>query len=129
MLLDMAVGVLMGVLTGMGIGGGGLLVMYLTVFGGMGQVAAQGCNLLFFVFASASSLYVHSRKRILDYRMIGMAVVLASVGALLGTALTGVLPEQIIRKIYGWMLIFAGVSTVVRLISSERGTSEKGERP
>lgn len=123
--MDMAVGVLMGVLTGMGIGGGGLLVMYLTAVRGMGQVAAQGCNLLFFVFASVSSLYVHSRKRRLDHRMIGAAVVLASIGALLGTALTGALPEQVIRKIYGWMLIFAGTSTVLRLMRSEGDASGK----
>lgn len=126
MLLDIAVGVLMGVLTGMGIGGGGLLVMYLTAVRGMGQVAAQGCNLLFFVFASASSLYVHSRKRRLDHRMIGAAVVLASLGALLGTALAGALPEQVIRRIYGWMLIFAGASTALRLMRFERDTSGKG---
>ena len=58
----------MGTLTGMGIGGGGLLVLYLTAMDGVGQLAAQGCNLLFFVYASAASLFVHNKKRNLNIK-------------------------------------------------------------
>ena len=42
-------------LSGMGIGSGGLLVIYLTLLEKVPQLTAQGINLLFFIFASASS--------------------------------------------------------------------------
>ena len=115
-MLDIIAGLFMGVLTGMGIGGGGLLVLYLTGVDGLSQLQAQGCNLLFFVFASVSSLYVHQRKRKLDFGMIGMAAILAVAGSFVGTMLTGVLPEETVRHIFGWMLVIAGALAGVKVI-------------
>ena len=112
---DVLAGLIMGILTGMGIVGGGLLVLYLTMADGMGQLAAQGCNLLFFVFSSAASLYIHSRKRKLDFRLIGISALLAVIGSRAGVELASVLPEDIVRRLYGWMLIVAGSITAVRL--------------
>ena len=114
--LDILAGMFMGVLTGMGIGGGGLLVLYLTMAGGMGQLAAQGCNLLFFVFSSVASLYIHNRKRNLDFRLIGISALLAIIGSRAGVRLASVLPEGTVRSLYGWMLIIAGSITLVKLL-------------
>ena len=50
--IDILAGILIGTLTGMGIGGGGLLVIYLTAVRGMQQLSAKACNLLFFIFAA-----------------------------------------------------------------------------
>lgn len=118
MFLDIAAGLFMGMLTGMGIGGGGLLVLYLTGMRELGQLEAQGCNLLFFVFASAASLFIHNRKRKLDFRMIGIAAALAICGSQIGVYLTGMIPEELIRKLFGYMLIFAGGIAGVRVILS-----------
>lgn len=113
---DILAGLFMGSLTGMGIGGAGLLVLYLTEFTGLTQLQAQGCNLLFFVYASAASLYVHNRRRRLDFRLIGIAALLAALGSRLGVELTSVLPEQFVRQMYGWMLILTGTMAGVRAI-------------
>ncbi len=115
MIWDIFAGIFMGTLTGMGIGGGGLLVLYLTGVDGMGQLAAQGCNLLFFVFASVASLFIHNKKRNLDYRLIGAAALLAILGSQIGVRLTGVLPEETVRHMFGWMLILAGGIAGLRL--------------
>lgn len=116
MFFDILAGILFGALTGMGIGGGGLLVLYLTWVSGMSQLDAQGCNLLFFVFASAASLFIHNRKRKLDFRLIGISALFALIGAQIGIRLAGVLPEGLIRRMFGWMLISAGTVTGIRLM-------------
>lgn len=113
---DILAGLFMGIITGMGIGGGGLLVLYLTAFRGLGQLAAQGCNLLFFVFASAASLFIHNKRRQLDFKLIGIAAALALIGAQAGVRLAQILPEETVRHLYGWMLIIAGSLTGVRLL-------------
>ena len=118
--LDILAGLFMGMLTGMGIGGGGLLVLYLTMVDKMGQLAAQGCNLLFFVFSSAASLYVHNRKRRLDFRLIGISAALAAVGSRVGVGLTSAFPEGAVRGMYGRMLIIAGSIAAVRLLFGKR---------
>ena len=116
MIWNILAGIFMGTLTGMGIGGGGLLVLYLTEVCEVGQLAAQGCNLLFFVFSSAASLYIHSRRRNLDYGMIGIAALLAVVGAQMGVRLTTVISEESVRHLYGWMLVIAGTVAGLRVL-------------
>ena len=55
MLVDILVTLLIATLSGMGIGSGGLMVLYLTFVRHAPQLTAQGFNLLFFLFAAAAS--------------------------------------------------------------------------
>jgi len=127
MVLDIIAGVLMGALTGMGIGGGGLLVLYLTAVRGLGQIEAQGCNLMFFVIASVASLFIHNRKRKLNFKLIGIAALLAVIGSRFGVGLTDILPEEIVRQSFGWMLVIAGSLTGFKVICAV-AKRRKGKR-
>ena len=49
-------GVLTGILSGFGVGGGTLLLIYLTTFAGIAQNQAQGINLLYFLPSAAAAL-------------------------------------------------------------------------
>ena len=49
---------LVALLAGMGVGSGGLYVVYLTLFTEKNQLAAQGLNLYFFIFATGAALLV-----------------------------------------------------------------------
>ena len=56
------------VLSGLGVGGGGLLVIYLALFTDVAQLSAQGINLLFFIFSCGASMLVHlSKRKIFQY--------------------------------------------------------------
>lgn len=96
-------------LSGMGIGSGGLLVIYLTLLEGAPQLTAQGINLLFFIFASASSLLLHITKRKLYAGAIFIMGSCGIVGSLLGSTVAAQLPSHILGKIFGAMLVISGV--------------------
>ena len=55
-ILPLIVGAVTGVLSGFGVGGGTLLLVYMTAFAGLDQRLAQGINLLFFLPTAASAL-------------------------------------------------------------------------
>lgn len=96
-------------LSGMGIGSGGLLVIYLTLLEKVPQLTAQGINLLFFIFASASSLLLHITKRRL---YMGAILIMGScgiIGSLLGSAVAANISAQLLGKIFGAMLVISGV--------------------
>lgn len=101
-------------LSGMGVGSGGLLVIYLTLIENTPQLTAQGLNLLFFLFASASSLIIHIAKR----KILGGAVLIMGacgiVGSLLGSAAAAHLPSHFLSKIFGAMLVISGVLSLRR---------------
>ena len=96
-------------LSGMGIGSGGLLVIYLTLFEKIPQLTAQGINLLFFIFASASSLLLHITRRKLYTGAVLIMGTCGIMGSLLGSAAAANLPSHILGKIFGAMLVISGV--------------------
>jgi len=97
------------VMSGLGIGGGGLMVIYLALFTNVGQLTAQGINLVFFLFSSGASILVHLSKR----KILTGAVVIMSVsgisGAIAGSLISGMIDQGMLRKIFGIMLIICGM--------------------
>ena len=59
-LLAVAVGLATGILSGCGVGGGSLLMLYLTLCAGIGQYQAAGINLLYFLSFAPAALAGHA---------------------------------------------------------------------
>ncbi len=55
-------GAVTGVLSGFGVGGGSLLLIYMTSFAGVPQTLAQGVNLLYFLPTAATALPAHFKN-------------------------------------------------------------------
>jgi len=109
MWITMGITFLLAALSGMGVGGGGLFVIYLSLFTDTPQLVAQGMNLLFFLFSSGASVTVHLRARRICYPAVGVMTLFGIVGALLGAFLTTRLPSHLLRQIFGGMLVISGI--------------------
>ncbi|MBQ7337500.1 MAG: TSUP family transporter [Clostridia bacterium] len=107
--VDMLAALLIAVLSGMGVGSGGLLVLYLTAVRDTPQIAAQGLNLLFFIFASAASLCIHLTRRHTPALLVMTLAVGGLLGSLLGTRLAIGLPEAWVSRLFGLFLVSAGL--------------------
>ena len=108
-LLPVVVGAATGVLSGFGVGGDTLLLVYLTTFAGVDQHLAQGINLLYFLPAALTALPAHwkngyvKRQALLPAILAGL--LLSGGAAWLATGLdTGVL-----RRAFGGFLIVLGL--------------------
>ncbi len=97
------------ILSGMGLGGGGLFVIYLALFTNLPQLQIQGINLAFFLFSSTASLTVHLSKRKIFWMAIAIMSISGIIGALLGSTLSTKIDQAILRKIFGAMLIISGI--------------------
>lgn len=109
MLLDIVISFLIAALSGMGIGSGGLMVLYLTLVCGAPQLTAQGFNLLFFLFAAASSMGVHLARRRIRLPAVLLMVAAGLPAAYLGTHLAHLLPDGWVARIFGIFLIIVGL--------------------
>lgn len=112
---DILASFLAAALSGLGVGSGGLLVIYLTLVAGLDQHAAQGINLLFFLFSGGAALAVHSGSRKLYPTAILILAAFGIVGSFLGTALARALSPNILRRIFGGMLVLSGMLTLQRV--------------
>lgn len=109
MLLNSFIGFLAGFIGALGLGGGGVLVMFLAAFLGMGQLKAQGVNLLFFIPVGLFALILHSRKKLVEWKTALPAIGFGLIGAAVGCYLARFFGASIIRKIFGSMLLVLGL--------------------
>lgn len=111
---DMLVSFGIALLSGLGVGSGGLLVIYLTLFSAVPQLQAQGINLVFFLFSAGSSMLVHLWQRKLSFPLCILLITAGIPGALVGSGLASVLPGEALRKLFGAFLVTAGMMTLAK---------------
>ena len=58
----------------MGLGGGMVLIVYLPVFAGFSQLAAQGINLVLFITIAIISLVLHTNNKLVEWNKADHAV-------------------------------------------------------
>lgn len=108
-MMDFIAGLICAILAAMGVGGGGLLVIYLTLVKDMPQLTAQGINLLFFLPSAFISLMFKlklfkSQKELL--LLICPAAIISSIAFCL---IGGYISDTLIRRLFGIFLIFAAL--------------------
>ena len=111
-MLDFIAGFAVATLSGLGIGGGGLLVIWLVLYHSANQLTAQGINLVFFLFSSSAAMIIHIIKRKLNFRLIAYLSALGSIGAYLGSRLAQNVSAEFVRSAFGILLLFSGIATL-----------------
>ena len=100
------------ILSGMGVGGGGLLVIYLTLFEDAEQLIAQGANLAFFIIAATASTVFNAKKNKIQWKITLVISAVGIVFAYFGALLASSIDPSLLQKIFGGMLIAGGVSSL-----------------
>ncbi len=108
-LLAILAGLVCGVLSGFGIGGGSLLMVWMTAVLLMEQKAAQGINLLYFLPTAACALIFHAKNRQLCWRAILPAAIAGCAAAIPGALLAAQIEMALLRKLFGGFLIAVGL--------------------
>lgn len=124
MLFTVIASFVVAILSGMGVGGGGLFVVFLALFSDIPQLTIQGINLLFFLFSSGSAVLFHIRHRHIFGRAVLTMALSGAIGALLGGALASVLSPALLRRAFGVLLVSAGILSLKKQ-AKEKAISEK----
>lgn len=118
-LCALAAGTVTGILSGFGIGGGTLLLIYMTAFAGLDQRLAQGINLLYFLPAAATALPSHVKNGYIQKETAGPAIWAGLAGtALSAWAATG-MELMLLQRCFGLYLILIGVRELFRKTSDK----------
>ncbi len=107
-------GLFSGVLSGMGMGGGTVLIPILTLFLSMGQHAAQGVNMLAFLPGAALALFIHRRDGRLKAKTAFPLLIWGGIGAIGGAFLATCLDAEWLKKAFGIFLIILSVFQFAR---------------
>lgn len=108
-IFDIIAAVVSGMAASLGIGGGGILIIYLTLFASMEQLKAQGLNLLFFIPCGIIAIIIHLKNKLIDKEYTLPLICGGVVGALLGNYLATIINTDILGKIFAIFIILIGL--------------------
>ena len=118
-MVDVIISFLIAVLMGMGIGGGGFLVIYLTLCLNFEQILAQGTNLVFFILCAVAGMLIHFQRRKIRFSQVICMSLFGTLGAWLLSHLANTIDPKIPRIMLGVLLIFSGISGVIKSIKNK----------
>ena len=113
-LLPFLAGTVTGILSGFGVGGGTILLVYMTAFAGLDQRLAQGINLLYFIPAALLALPNHSKNGYIEKQILIPAISAGLLCAALAAWIATGLEVSLLRKLFGIFLILIGVRELFR---------------
>lgn len=119
--LSVLAGATTGVLSGFGVGGGTLLLIYLTAFAGMEQPLAQGINLLYFLPAAATALPSHIKNGYIDRKTAIPAMIAGLICSAAAAWVATALDVELLRKCFGVFLLYIGITELFRKTPSKTG--------
>lgn len=102
-------GTLLGFLSGLGIGGGSLLILWLTLALDMPQDLAATINLMFFVPSAFIACFFRFRQGKLDIRKIFPAMLAGVISAVIFSWFGSTLDTTILKKPFGILLLVTGI--------------------
>ncbi len=107
-----AAGLICGVLSGLGIGGGTLLMVWMTAVMDMEQRTAQGINLLYFLPTAVCALIFHAKNRLIAWRVVIPAAIAGGLTAAGAAWLATAIDAALLRKLFGGFLLLVGASEI-----------------
>lgn len=109
LIVSLIMGTLLGFLTGLGIGGGSLLILWLTLALKMPQAEARGINLLFFLPAALISCIFRHKQGQINIRQILPAMAAGAAGAALFSFIGAAIDVTLLQKPFGILLLVTGL--------------------
>lgn len=105
----LVLGTLLGFLSGLGIGGGSLLILWLTLVLNMDAAAARGINLLFFLPSALIAAFFRWKQGSIPLRRILPAIASGCAAALTFSLLSARIETPVLKKCFGVLLIVTGI--------------------
>lgn len=127
-MLSILIGFASGIISGMGIGGGTLLIPALVFVIGTKQQIAQSINLIVFIPSAIAALFVHMRKHNIEKGLLLKLAVTGCIGAAAGSLLAVKLNSDLLKRFFGVFLLIMGIYEIVSKSKITNTKSRKEER-
>lgn len=117
-MLTAIIGFFSGILSGMGVGGGMLLIPAVRIFMNIGQQSAQSLNLFCFIPSSVCAIFVHLKNKKIDIKT-ALPVILTGVPfALLGAYISTSISSNLLSRLFGGFILIFGIREIISEIKS-----------
>lgn len=113
-LIPLLAGAATGILSGFGIGGGSLLLIYMTSFADVPQNLAQGINLLYFLPTAGAALPAHFKNGYVEKAALAPAILAGLAGTALAAWAATSMDTDLLRRCFGTFLLVISLRELFR---------------
>ncbi|MCL1831304.1 MAG: sulfite exporter TauE/SafE family protein [Oscillospiraceae bacterium] len=123
-------GFLAGATASMGLGGGFILIIYLSFFENISQSQAGGINLLFFLPIALVAALMHFKNGLIEKKLLPIIAAAGVAGAIGGSLLMYVLDEGLLRKLFAGLLLIVGAKELFGKSAHKKSAdNNQGNKP
>ena len=126
--MEILIGIVSGIVSGTGMGGGTILIFLLTFFMGVEQHIAQATNLIFFIPTSIIAILVNLKNKNIYLKSAIIISAFGILGAIIGANISINMDVVILKKAFGIFLAIIAIHeiyTIVKLYKNEKITNNK----
>lgn len=107
-ILLISIGFASGIISGMGIGGGTILIPALTLLAAINQHQSQNINLIFFIPTAIIALITHFKEKNIETKILLKIILFGIIGAVIGSCIAVRIDSTILKKMFGGFLLIMG---------------------
>jgi uncharacterized membrane protein YfcA len=114
LIIPIIAGLVSGIITGMGIGGGSILIPVLIFIIKVEQHTAQSINLVYFIPTAIIALIIHIKNKSVNFHIALSIIITGVLGAIIGSLIATSISSDILKKMFGVFLFFMGIHELIR---------------
>ena len=119
---EILIGLVSGIVSGTGMGGGTILIFLLTFMRGLEQHIAQATNLIFFIPTSIVAIIVNIKNKNIDLKLATIISIFGILGAIIGANLSIHTDVKTLRKYFGIFLAIIAIHEIYTIIKENKKT-------
>ena len=120
-MLEILIGAFSGIFSGIGMGGGTILIFLLSTIVGIEQHIAQATNLIYFIPTPISAVLVNYKNKNIDIKLAFTISFWGIIGAIIGSIISVNTDVNTLKKYFGIFLLIIAVNEIYMLLKNKKG--------
>lgn len=124
-MLEIIFGLIAGIVTGLGMGGGTILILLLSLFMDMEQHVAQATNLVFFIPTSLAAIIINLKQKNVDLKVAMLISFFGMIGAIIGAVISENITSEKLRKYFAIFILLIAFHEVYKLYKEYKNKTKE----
>lgn len=114
-MLAVIFGTISGIVTGLGMGGGTILILLLSLFMNLEQHVAQATNLVFFIPTSIAAILTNLKQKNIDLKLAMKISLFGIIGAIIGAIISNNMSSEKLKKYFAIFILIIALHEIYQL--------------
>ncbi len=124
-MLPIIFGIIAGIVTGLGMGGGTILILLLSLFMNLDQHIAQATNLVFFIPTSLAAIAINIKQKNVDFKLAVNISIFGILGSIIGVLISEKIPSAHLKKYFAVFILIIAIHEIYKLYKEYRIARKK----